>query len=118
MGKRIYLGIIYSITAICIIIGIIINVWDIPSLSWISDSFKSKKYITYTENLEAFDNLDIDTSLGNVNVVNGTSYSIEYKGNASYCPEYSVNSSTLKITQPDSGNKIIKNFYLKNTIKI
>lgn len=114
MGKRIYLGIIYSITAICIIIGIIINVWDIPSLSWISDSFKSKKYITYTENLEAFDNLDIDTSLGNVNVVNGTSFSIEYKGNASYCPEYSVNSSTLKITQPDSGNKIIKNIHLKN----
>ena len=114
MGKRIYLGIIYSITAICIIIGIIINVWDIPSLSWISDSFKSKKYITYTENLEAFDNLDIDTSLGTVNVINGTSFSIEYKGNASYCPEYSVNSSTLKITQPDSGNKIIKNIHLKN----
>lgn len=114
MRKRIYLGIIYSITAICIIIGIIINVWDIPSLSWISDSFKSKKYITYTENLEAFDNLDIDTSLGNVNVINGTSFSIEYKGNASYCPEYSLNSSTLKITQPDSGNKIIKNIHLKN----
>ena len=114
MGKRIYLGIIYSITAICIIIGIIINVWDIPSLSWMSDSFKSKKNITFTENLEAFDYLDIDSSLGNVNVINGTSFSIEYKGNASYCPEYSVNSSTLKITQPDSGNKIIKNFHLKN----
>ena len=88
MGKRIYLGIIYSITAICIIIGIIINVWDIPSLSWMSDSFKSKKNITFTENLEAFDYLDIDTSLGNVNVINGTSYSIEYKGNASCGREY------------------------------
>lgn len=49
MGKRIYLGIIYSITAICIIIGIIINVWDIPSLSWISDSLKVKKYNLYRE---------------------------------------------------------------------
>ena len=106
MGKRIYLGIIYSITAICII----------PSLSWMSDSFKSKKNITFTENLEAFDYLDIDTSLGNVNVINGTSYSIEYKGNASYRPEYSVNSSTLKITQPDSASKIIKNIHLKNVI--
>ena len=35
---------------------------------------KVKKNITYTENLEAFDNLDIDTSLGNVNVINGTSF--------------------------------------------
>ena len=73
-----------------------------------------KKNITFTENLEAFDYLDIDTSLGNVNVINGTSYSIEYKGNASYRPEYSVNSSTLKITQPDSASKIIKNIHLKN----
>lgn len=115
MGKRIYLGIIYSITAICIIIGIIANVWDIPSLSWISVSFKSGKYITYTDNLEAFDNLDIDTSLGNVNVINGTSFSIEYKGASSYRPEYSVNGNTLKVTQADSGSKIVKNMHFKNT---
>ena len=73
MNKKIYLGIIYSVTAVCMIVGIIINVLSISSKGYTIFGH-SRNTITYDEDLSSFDTLDIDMSFGNIYIKKGTSF--------------------------------------------
>ena len=54
MNKKIYLGIIYSVTAVCMIVGIIINVLNISSKGYTIFGH-SRNTVTYDEDLSSFD---------------------------------------------------------------
>lgn len=106
MGKKIYLSIIYSITAICIVAGIIINVWSVPSLSWKNGFIRGRNYITINDTLDSFYNLDIDVSVANINISTGDSFAISYKGSQAYRPEYYIYDNTLKVNQSANNGHI------------
>ena len=98
MNKKIYLGIIYSVTAVCMIVGIIINVLSISSKGYTIFGH-SRNTVTYDEDLSSFDTLDIDMSFGNIYIKKGTSFHVSYTGNKNYIPEYSISGNKLTIEQ-------------------
>ena len=108
MGKRIYLGIIYGITAICIIIGTIRNLCNISIFNNNNYIFShNKNTCNYNDDLSSFKNIDLDVAFGNVTITNGSSFNISYNGNNEYQPEYSVSNNTLKVTQKNEKNNIV-----------
>ena len=106
MNKKIYLGIIYSVTAVCMVVGIIINVWGISSKGYTIFGH-SRNTVTYDEDLSSFDTLDIDMSFGNIYIKKGTSFHVSYTGNKNYIPEYSISGNKLTIEQKNIRHSLI-----------
>lgn len=106
MNKKIYLGIIYSVTAVCMIVGIIINVLSISSKGYTIFGH-SRNTVTYDEDLSSFDTLDIDMSFGNIYIKKGTSFHVSYTGNKNYIPEYSISGNKLTIEQKNIRHSLI-----------
>lgn len=106
MNKKIYLGIIYSVTAVCMIVGIIINVLNISSKGYTIFGH-SRNTVTYDEDLSSFDTLDIDMSFGNIYIKKGTSFHVSYTGNKNYIPEYSISGNKLTIEQKNIRHSLI-----------
>ena len=113
MNKKIYLGIIYSVTAVCMIVGIIINVLSISSKGY-TILGHSRNTVTYDEDLSSFDTLDIDMSFGNIYIKKGTSFHVSYTGNKNYIPEYSISGNKLTIEQKNIRHSLI-NIGFSNT---
>ena len=113
MNKKIYLGIIYSVTAVCMVVGIIINVWGISSKGYTIFG-RSRNTVTYNEDLSSFDTLDIDMSFGNIYIKKGTSFHVSYTGNKNYIPEYSISGNKLTIEQKNISHSLI-NIGFSNT---
>lgn len=113
MNKKIYLGIIYSVTAVCMVVGIIINVLSISSKGYTIFG-RSRNTVTYDEELSSFNTLDIDMSFGNIYIKKGTSFHVSYTGNKNYIPEYSISGNKLTIEQKNIRHSLI-NIGFSNT---
>ena len=91
MSKRIYLSIIYFITLICIIIGVLGNVFNMSPFTRITMASSGK----YIENSSTYDNvsdISVDMNLGSVEIKKGSKLMTNIKN--SDC--------TLTITIPDN----------------
>ena len=77
MKKRIYLSIIYFITLICIIIGVLGNVFNISPFTRMTMASSGK----YIENSSVYDNvsdISVDMNLGSVEIKKGSKLEVMY----------------------------------------
>ena len=98
MSKRIYLSIIYFITLICIIIGVLGNVFNISPFTRITMASSGK----YIENSSTYDNvsdISIDMNLGSVEIKKGSKLEVIYTGAEKFKPAVSVSGTSLNIEQ-------------------
>lgn len=98
MKKRIYLSIIYFITLICIIIGVLGNVLNISPFTRMTMASSGK----YIENSSTYDNVSdifVDMNLGSVEIKKGSKLEVIYTGAEKFKPAISVSGTSLKIEQ-------------------
>ena len=72
MNKRIYLIIIYIITALCIIAGILGNIFNAAPFNRLTAS-SSGNNCDFYEELKAFSNITIDGTVAHINIVQNIS---------------------------------------------
>ena len=98
MKKRIYLSIIYFITLICIIIGVLGNVFNISPFTRMTMASSGK----YIENSSIYDNvsdISVDMNLGSVEIKKGNKLEVIYTGAEKFKPAVSVSGTSLNIEQ-------------------
>ena len=98
MKKRIYLSIIYFITLICIIIGVLGNVFNISPFTRMTMASSGK----YIENSSIYDNvsdISVDMNLGSVEIKKGSKLEVIYTGAEKFKPTVSVSGTSLNIEQ-------------------
>lgn len=98
MSKRIYLSIIYFITLICIIIGVLGNVFNISPFTRMTMASSGK----YIENSSTYDNvsdISVDMNLGSVEIKKGSKLEVIYTGAEKFKPVVSVSGTSLNIEQ-------------------
>ena len=105
MGRKIYLGIIYSITALCMIFGACFHVFNFVENSIFNDFFGkvsgNGSQVQKEEALSSFDNMNLDLSVMSVTIYKGDSYKISYNCSEKFVPKYEVKDGTLYVTQDD-----------------
>ena len=99
MKRAVYLSILGVITAVCIVIGIAGRVGRFTFGNHYGDLVTLDN-----EKLDAFDKMDFDTSVLDVNIVNGTKYAISYQAQEKLVPKYYVEDGTLHIEQENIRN--------------
>lgn len=115
MKKTLYLAILAGITTICIIVGSIYHISGWFGMGWFggngiienifsfvddNDSERDRSKVTYSDDLEEFDKIDIDTSVMDITINTGNSYHIEYNCKAYLKPDISVKGKTFTLYQP------------------
>lgn len=98
MNKRIYLIIIYIISALCIIAGILGNIFNAAPFNRLTAS-SSGNNCDFYEELKAFSNITIDGTVAHINIVKDDTYSFKYEGGERFKATAVVNGSTLNVTQ-------------------
>ena len=98
MNKRIYLIIIYIITALCIIAGILGNIFNAAPFNRLTAS-SSGNNCDFYEELKAFSNITIDGTVAHINIVKDDTYSFKYEGGERFKATAVVNGSTLNVTK-------------------
>lgn len=98
MNKRIYLIIIYIITALCIIAGILGNIFNAAPFNRLTAS-SSGNNCDFYEELKAFSNITIDGTVAHINIVKDDTYSFKYEVGERFKATAVVNGSTLNVTQ-------------------
>lgn len=113
MKKTVYLVILSIITVICIIIGSIYHItgWIGSGLNGLSsfitgDGTVSSKYDssrkTYSENIDAFDQIEIETKVMDITIKTGDTWHLEYDCIGFLEPDVDVKSGKFRLKQPSS----------------
>ncbi|MCI5857994.1 MAG: DUF4097 domain-containing protein [Agathobacter sp.] len=103
MKRTIYLTILTVITIACILIGVAINVAGSGKWFHINKSYTTNaKAVSFTNELEAFDTLNVDLSAAKLIIRTGDGYSIGYEGADVLQPEYSLKNNVLDIKSPST----------------
>jgi len=113
MKKNIYLTTITIITVICIIAGSLYHIGGFALGLFdnlIPHSDKSLGNVCTKElSVDEFSNLIFDTTISNINVTTGDSYTVSYKCNKRLVPKIKSSGDTLTISQSKGAN------YRRNT---
>ena len=113
MKKNIYLIIITIITVVCIIAGSLYHIGGFALGLFdnlIPHSDKSLGNVCTKElSVDEFSNLVFDTTISNINVKTGDSYTVSYKCNKRLVPKIKSSGDTLTISQSKGSN------YRRNT---
>lgn len=113
MKKNIYLIIITIITVVCIIAGSLYHIGGFALDLFdnlIPHSDKSLGNVCTKElSVDKFSNLVFDTTISNINVKTGDSYTVSYKCNKRLVPKIKSSGDTLTISQSKGSN------YRRNT---
>ena len=113
MKKNIYLIIITIITVVCIIAGSLYHIGGFALDLFdnlIPHSDKSLGNVCTKElSVDEFSNLIFDTTISNINVKTGDSYTVSYKCNKRLVPKIKSSGDTLTISQSKGSN------YRRNT---
>ena len=113
MKKNIYLIIITIITVVCIIAGSLYHIGGFALGLFdnlIPRSDKSLGNVCTEElSVDEFSNLVFDTTISNINVKTGDSYTVSYKCNKRLVPKIRSTGDTLTISQSKGAN------YKRNT---
>lgn len=116
MKKTLYLTILAIVTVVCIIIGSIYHISGWFGSGWFGghsifsdifnfivdddDSKRDRSRVTYSENVDEFNNIEIDTDIMNITINTGDTYHLEYDCVAYLKPEFSVKNKTFRLEQP------------------
>lgn len=114
MKKNLYLTILAIVTVICVIVGSVYHItgwFGFGSHSILgrlfsvvtgydNDSKRDRSHVTYSEDLDAFEDIEIDTSVMDITINTGNSYHLEYDCVAFLKPEMSVKDNIFKLEQP------------------
>lgn len=95
--KKIYLTIIFIITAFCMALGLFINLF-----SYSSSNIVTSEDMSYQVDEIEFSNINIDMRAGNVKIVQGNDYNIKYDGTKKLQPTYDIQNNTLNIKQSNA----------------
>lgn len=86
------------ITALCIIAGILGNIFNAAPFNRLTASSSGNNCDFYKE-LKAFSNITIDGTVAHINIVKDDTYSFKYEGGERFKATAVVNGSTLNVTQ-------------------
>ena len=112
MKKTAYLTTLAIITVACIILGSVYHIggwvgfgigtfFDFISFDDdYNDSGSRWDRVTYSENIDTFDKIEIDTSIMNITIQQGDKYYLEYDCVEYMKPSFSVKNGTFKLEQP------------------
>lgn len=112
MKKTAYLTTLAIITVACILLGSIYHIggwvgfgigtfFDFLSFNDDSKNSGSKwNYVTYSENIDTFDKVEIDTSVMNITIKEGNNFHLEYDCVEYLKPDLSVKNGIFKLKQP------------------
>ena len=111
MKRTIYLVTISIITVLVIILStgirsgkMLENVLS-DGFGWIgNEKHNSKDNIKEAQTLEAFENVEIDTTASDIQIVYGNTFTYTYKGEKKLLPTFSVEDNTLKIMENSSSS--------------
>ncbi len=98
MKMRIYLSVIYFITLICIIIGILGNVLNISPFSHVTTASRGR-HIEASYTYDNVSDISVDLELGNVEIKKGSKLEVSFSGYEKLKPDVSVSGASLKISQ-------------------
>lgn len=108
MKKTIYLTILSIVTVFCIIFGTIYHLtgwFDSGNTFNLFRNNSSSKLdysrVTYSEDLDSFDSIEIDTSAMDITIEIGDAYHLTYDCVAFLVPDVNVKNSTFKLIQPE-----------------
>lgn len=128
MKKTIYLTILSLVTVFCIIIGSIYHIsgwvgFGLGSIfNFISDdgdnSSSRRNQITYSEDIDTFNKIKIDTDAMNINIKEGNAYHLEYDCLESRKPQFKISGGTLDIQQPSARGWLRNHFNYKCNMTI
>ncbi|MDD6481838.1 MAG: DUF4097 family beta strand repeat-containing protein [Lachnospiraceae bacterium] len=126
MKKNLYLTILTIVTVICIIAGSCYHIvgWGVSFLShlpFVSSSEKESAGQVIDKNridLDAFDTIDVDTDVAELNLVSGDTYSISISANKKLVPEYKVSDGTLTIKHTAHVRNLIGSKKCKITVTV
>ena len=120
-GKTAYLIIITIITIVCILAGVFWHIggwfgrraerglfhwnWD-----WDWDASDAGDMAEKGEFIDAFDSLDVNLSIGELVIKEGTRFELSMNFPEKYMPEYSISGGKLTIKQPSQINVGINNY--------
>ncbi len=107
MKKTVYLTILSLVTVFCIIAGSIYHI-----SGWIGfglggffnfitggDSSSSRNQVTYSEDINSFNRIKIDTDVMNINITEGQTFHLEYDCLENREPKFEVSGNTLDVKQ-------------------
>ena len=100
MKKSMYISILTIITVLCMVIGIASNVAGCSAFGG-----ERGRRMTGTESLEAFEVVEIETSIMDVEIQAGDEYKIYYDAIKRVLPVYEVADGVLKISQKEERGK-------------
>ena len=105
MKKTIYLAVITLITIACVLIGV--NEWYGGNGIHFSFGKDERKYsIEESATLEAFHSIAVDAAVMDLTIVEGTDYSLDYKGTEKLEITYRIEKEELVVIQRKNGNLI------------
>lgn len=100
MKKVIYIVTITVITCICIVIGLL---YHVLGFSFDDGMFHSEKTasekLTNSVETDTFTKIDLDISMGELEIIEGDVYAVSYHGKEKLAPEVSVENGVLRIYQ-------------------
>ncbi len=102
MNRKIYLTLIWIVTGVCIIVGLLIHLgyWG---ASWKSEGEEGSVSLEGSAELEAFDSLEIDAGVMTLNIKVGDTYGFGYEcANSKLVPKWSIKDGKLVIKQQES----------------
>jgi len=123
MKKTIYLTVLSLVTVFCIIIGSIYHIsgWIGFGLDNVfnfitgdtDSSLSRRNRVTYSENINKFNKIKIDTDAMNINIKEGDVFHLEYNCLENREPQFEVSGNTLDIKQPSARGWLRNHFNYK-----
>lgn len=105
MKKTLYLAVITIITILCVLYGV--NGWYGGNGIDFSFGSDGKHYsVEESATLEAFHSIAVEAEVMDLSIVEGTEYSLNYKGTENLVISYRVENDVLVVTQKKKGNLV------------
>lgn len=108
--KNIYLIVLTIVTIVCIVIGIFNWTSGFSGWFWSEDDYAHTDAMTIVDT-EAFDSMDLDLDVGDLEIVAGDSYQIQYDYPKKSEPDIKVENGRLVVTQKQKFKRHLYNNY-------
>lgn len=118
MKRSLYIGILVTITIICVLAGTLINVGkNMPVFSFFSKDSKSISK-DYSELSAGFSAIDLNTDIGDITIESSKAFGAEFTGLEKLAPIMEIKDGVLVVTQEDKNNVAANPATIKARIKI
>ncbi len=109
MKKTIYLTILTIVTVVCIIFGALYHIGgffsNITFFNFLGGNL-DRSPINYSEDLDAFEAINLDTNVMDITIERGEGYHLSYNCEKYLEPEFEVKNNTFTLSQPDVSSPV------------